>query len=121
MGSVTVYDTSIKYYTTTYKFVPKKFDISFNVDIMISFDKPFTPWYQTQPPPPNAIVHGRGNDIFRVSAANGEPRSSNLTATDYRTIRVRGSINGDDLTIAIRSKEKLYATIESVYGAIGRK
>jgi hypothetical protein len=121
MGSVTVYDTTTQYYTTVYTFIPRTYDISFGVDIIISFDKPFTPWYITNPPPPHTIVFGRTRDIYRVNAANGEPHSSNLHTEDFKIIRVRGTITGDNLTISVKSKEKLYSKIESVYGAIGRK
>jgi len=121
IGSTTVYDTAGKFYTTVYNFLPSVHGISFNVDIIISFDKPFLPWYTTEPLPPNAIVLGRKNDVIRVSAANGEAQSSNRWSVNFYLVRVRGTINGDDLKISVRSKERLYAKIESVYGAIGSK
>ncbi len=122
VGAVTTYDTTCKCYTNEYRFLPGSYGISFNVDVVINFDKPFTPWYETEPVPPNTIVLGRKNDVYRVTAQNGESQASILWSEHYYMVRVRGAITGDDMKISVRSKDKLYAKIESVYiGAIGRK
>ncbi|MDR3712354.1 MAG: hypothetical protein P4L51_06035 [Puia sp.] len=121
IGADTVYDTASKYYTTMYRFIPAKNGISFDVDVVISFDKPFTPWWETLTPPPNTFILGRKRDVIRVNALNGESKTSDLFAQDYKTIRIRGSVVGDALDINLKSREKLNATIQSIYGAIGSK
>jgi len=121
VGAVYVYDTASKYYTTTYTFIPKSSGISFDVDVSITFNKPFAPWHTTSEPPPNMIIPGRKRDVIRVNAVNGEANTSNMWSDDFKYIRVRGSVVGDALHITYKSTELLYGTIQSIYGAIGNK
>lgn len=118
-GSICSFDTASKYYVTQYSFIPAKQAISFDVDVIINFDKPFSPWYTTIRPPENAVVLGWESDIFRVNAINGECHTSNTNTDDFKSIRVRGSVIGEKLDIVLKSKERIYATINSIYGAIG--
>jgi len=115
LGSTTVQDTT-GYYTTTFKFVPNLNPGTFNINVFISFDKPFVPWYVTEPPLPsrtNALVKGGvETHIFKMYGDKGDVNLPQQYTPDYKAIRIRGIVAADNIYISLKSKGKLFATIE---------
>lgn len=104
-------------YTFVYEFAPRFVLSSFKVNITINFDKPFVPWTVEDPPPPrNVIIWSHENRNFVAAAWDGDEDIARINSSDFKSIHVRGVINGDYLIIAIKSKEELHAEIKGVDG-----
>ena len=110
LGSITTQD-STGIYTTTFKFAPRNNTSTFDVNITINFDKPFIPWYTTERLPPNTINPLWTSYIFDVRGDNGDSQASESWSKTYHFLRVRGLVSADNIYIAVKSKEKLFATI----------
>jgi hypothetical protein len=115
-GAKTVQDTN-GIFTTTFRFAPKTNPGTFNINTVIQFDKPFLPWYLTDPPPPpNTLILGRRNHVVDVRDDYGESQISPRWTTDFKVIIFRGLVSADNIYISVKSKERLYATIQGVAG-----
>lgn len=117
LGSQTIQDSA--YYTTIFKFAPKYTAGTFNINVVIQFDKEFTPWSQTYPPPPpSTIIFNKDRDYFKIWGDNGKPTTPTLWTTDLKSVRVRGLVEADNIYVAIKSKQRLFATISGISGEI---